>query len=471
MSFDHNKKLLDHKKRSDNPNCSLDLKECQFCGTLALNEYGITVHQRSDIDCMRRQNAIDSTNVVLSDARDGPLSKQQHQLDYNDEPFEDAGLFEIYGSNVTDNSNTKESTHDQDNANKCAVSSSNTEELFVLDQDSLHHPSRTTTGQRKRHVDPIIFDVPPPRDGTVVDSEKINRRIKKVSRGLSNTLPNAFITAELFYRECVRNDIKIKINVDKIEAQDEISNLESVICKVFRLTDFGCPDNAGHIDMIIRQFYDSICDCPDATNLGLTINQQHLYAFLETNGIIVRDTQILPLQDDFNLNEDEQDEEDERDAANALDIHESDSDEDTEFGHNPVNLIVTSVEQRLLSWQREIKNVRENTVFDKSDTANIELFDILRTSGAPKYLFESIQQWSAKHAYALSSSNAVKRSTFVRRIRNKVYGNDFSKHMEPNVEDVYLSHGARIPVVYFLFRASLASLLSNVELMKDKIFC
>ena len=77
MSFDHNKKLLDHKRRSDNPKCSSDLMECQFCGTLALNEYGITVHQRSDIDCMRRQNAIDSTNIVLSDAGDGPLSKKQ----------------------------------------------------------------------------------------------------------------------------------------------------------------------------------------------------------------------------------------------------------------------------------------------------------------------------------------------------------------------------------------------------------
>jgi hypothetical protein len=155
MSFDHNKKLLDHKRRSDNPKCSSDLMECQFCGTLALNEYGITVHQRSDIDCMRRQNAIDSTNIVLSDAGDGPLSKKQHQVDYNDERFEDAGLFEIYGSNVTDISNTKESFHDQDNRNKCAVSLSNTEELFVFDHDTLHHPSRTATGQRKRHLRPI----------------------------------------------------------------------------------------------------------------------------------------------------------------------------------------------------------------------------------------------------------------------------------------------------------------------------
>ena len=53
-------------------------------------------------------------------------------------------------------------------------------------------------------------------------------------------------------------------------------------------------------------------------------------------------------------------------------------------------------------------------------------------------------------------------------MRKKVYGNTFSKEIEPKMKEVYLSHGARIPVVYFLFRASIASLLSNADLMKDK---
>ena len=73
--FDTNRNLLRHKKASDIPKCSSDLVECEFCSTLVLNEYGLTVHQRTDIDCIRMQNAIDNTNVILSDGEDGPLSK------------------------------------------------------------------------------------------------------------------------------------------------------------------------------------------------------------------------------------------------------------------------------------------------------------------------------------------------------------------------------------------------------------
>ena len=473
--FDTNRNLLRHKKASDIPKCSSDLVECEFCSTLVLNEYGLTVHQRTDVDCIRIQNAIDNTNVILSDGEDGPLSKHQHQFDHNEEPFVDPGLLEIYGSDVTGNSNSKKRSSNNDNADKSSINSpSKTEELFVLDQDTISRGCTSTSQQRNRHLDPIIFDFPTESKGSRVDSKKLSRRIKKVSRGLSKSLPNEFITAQLFYADCVRNNVKIKISVDKIEGQSDISSLESVICKVFRLTNFGIPSNAGDIDTI-KEFYHFTCNCPEATSFDYTINDQHLYAFIEKHGVVVRDTTAR--QTEFNLTIEEQDDEDERDASNALDSDEyqsqsdseleSDDDDSTEVGNNAVNIIASSVDHRLISWQRQLKNVRENTVFDKSDIANIELFEILRTSGAPKYLFESIQKWSGRHAYTLSSCNPVKRSTFVRQIRKKVYGNQFSKEIEPKVEEVYLKHGARIPIVYFSFRASLASLLSNVELMKE----
>ena len=472
--FDSNRNLLRHKKASDNPKCSSDLVKCEFCSTPALNEYGLTVHQRTDIDCMHIQNAIDNTNVILSDGEDGPLSKHQHQFDHNDQPFEDPGLFEIYGGDVTGDSNSKKRSGNNDNTKKSSVSSSNTEELFVLDQDTISHGCKSTSRQPNRHLDPIIFDLPTESNGSEVVSKKQRRRINKVSRGLSKSLPNEFITAQLFYTECVRNNVKIKISVDEIEAQRDISSLESVICKVFRLTNFGMSSNAGDIDTIIKEFYNFTCDCPEATSFDHSINDQHLYAFIEKHGVVVRDP---PPETEFNSTVEEQDDEDERDAANALDTDEYDSQSDSELesddndipevGNNAVNIIASSVDRRLISWQRQLKNVRENTVFDKSDIANIELFEILRTSGAPKYLFESIQKWSGRHSYALTSCNPVKRSTFVRQIRNKVYGNQFSKEIEPKVQEVYLKHGARIPIVYFSFRASLASLLSNVELMNE----
>ena len=125
ISFDHNKKLLDHKKRSDNPDCKSDLVKCEFCGALALNEYGISVHQRSDMDCINRQIAIDNTNVVLHNAEDGPLSKNQQQLSYNEEPFEDSGLLEIYGDDAGKFTTRKRMT---ENGKKSTSLSSDTHE-------------------------------------------------------------------------------------------------------------------------------------------------------------------------------------------------------------------------------------------------------------------------------------------------------------------------------------------------------
>ena len=109
LLFENNKNLRCHKKQSNNPKCSPDLVECEVCGTVALNEYGIMVHQRSDMQCIHAQNAIDNTNVILSDGEDCPLSKHQHQFHDNNEPYEDPGLFEIYGSEITSNTNKKKS--------------------------------------------------------------------------------------------------------------------------------------------------------------------------------------------------------------------------------------------------------------------------------------------------------------------------------------------------------------------------
>ena len=461
LSFDHNKKLLEHKKRSDDPDCRTDLVKCEFCGALALNEYGISVHQRSDVNCMNRQIAIDKTNVI---GEDGPLSSNQHELNCSEQQFDDTGLFEIYGKDPDLDTCKKRSSQKPKDTNN---SSLETHDLFVFHQDSHSKSNSSMSQQKDMHIDPLLFDVPPQKDSTVVDPNKISRRMDKVTRGLSASLPKTFIAAELFYRECVRNDFTLRINLDEIEAEHHISKLQMAICKVFRLTDFSSPRNGGHINIMIRQFYDKICDCPDAMDVGITIKDQHLYAFLQTNGIIVKSNDLVPSEDYLNQNEEEQDEEDERIAANTVNLDESDSDEEVGVHNNGINTIVSSVEHRLLLWQRDIKNFRENAVFDKSDVANIELFELLRTSGAPKYLFERIQQWSFKHSHAISSSNPVKRNTFVRQMRKKVYGNTFSKEIEPKVKEVYLSHGARIPVVYFSFRAAVASLLSNSELMKD----
>ena len=71
--------------------------------------------------------------------------------------------------------------------------------------------------------------------------------------------------------------------------------------------------------------------------------------------------------------------------------------------------------------QKDIQNVRETAVFDKCDVAKIDLYEILRTSGAPKYLFEKIQKWGNENAVALQSCMPSKRNTFLKTINSKMY--------------------------------------------------
>ena len=464
VSFADNKSLLYHKKRSDNPKCQSDLIACDVCGALVLNDYGLGVHQRSDTDCINRRRAIEETSVLMRNTN-GPLSNNQHINQHNNEVLEDPGLFDIYSQ--SDNRAKSSDCNPTNNSNNSTYSSSDDHDIFVFEQDSPPCPPPSHIPQSNmRHVDPSLFDLPPTKDSTVVNSEKAARRLNKVTRGLSNSLPKHFISAHLFYRECKKRNTMLRIDVDKIQSCPHISKLALAIVKVFRLTVFESSQCSAQIDMFIRQFYDKICDCQEAAQFCHAIKEIHVYAFLERHGIVVNSLDIQT-GDSLNSTSDQQDEEDERLLENSLNIRERYGQVDIASANNGMNVVGSFVENKMLKWQKELKGVRENVIFDKSDIANIELFQLLRTSGAPKYLFERIQQWSARHSYAMSSSNPVKRQTFVKDIRTKTYGPNFSKELEPKIEYLYLLNGSRIPVVYFSFRAAVASLLSNNVLMKD----
>jgi hypothetical protein len=455
--------LLYHKKRSDNPKCQADLIPCEICGALVLNQYGLGVHQRSDVDCINRRVAIEEASVVMRHSG-GPLSNNQHVNVTEHEPNVFTGLSDVYGASDNEDKSIKKKTK----SSHSNYSSSDEYDYFHLEQEASSNKRRSHIAQPdQRHLDSSVFELPPPKDTTVVDSEKARRRLNKVTRGLAKSLPRKFISAHVFYNHCVKRNTMLRLDLDKIESQSNISRLESAILKVFRLTDFKSSRKSGQIDMFIRQFYDNVCDCPEVCQLSHPINNMHLYGFLERNGIVNNESDVRT-QDRMNLNEEEQEEQDERDLAIALNVDdESNSDDDDIIEIND-DVVVSSVEKRMLSWQKEVNDVQKNAIFDKSDVSNLELFELLRTSGAPKYLFERIQKWSANHSVALSSSNPVSRKTFVNRMRTKTYGPNFSKNLEPKVMDLYLTHGSRIPVVYFSFRAVLASLLLNKCVMKDE---
>ena len=336
--------MLYHKKRSDNPKCQSDLISCDVCGVLVLNEYGLGVHQRSDVDCINRRVAIEETSVVMRHAG-GPLSNNQHLNVTEEEPNEFTGLSDIYGASDNEDKFIKKKTK----CNHSNYSSSDEYDYFVLEQETSATNRRSHIAQPdQRHLDSSVFEFPPPKDTTVVDSEKARRRLNKVTRGLAKSLPRKFISAHVFYNHCVKRNTMLRLDLDKIESQSNISRLESAILKVFRLTDFKSSRKSGQIDMFIRQFYDNVCDCPDVCQLSHPINDMHLYGFLERNGIIINQSEV-PTQVRMNVNDEEQEEEDERDLAIALDVNESNSDADDIIEINDVDVVVSSVEKRMLS--------------------------------------------------------------------------------------------------------------------------
>ena len=480
-----NKKLLEHKKKSPLKECKVDLISCEFCNAQLLNEYGLAVHQRSDNECMKIADAVDHTNVIDIDET-GPLSQNAHGTGstIHTDIHDDEG-FAFYDEINVNNMKTKKKHNNSTNIN---------DDIFRFNQDVGLSINNHVPHPHQRYIDPLMFEQPPPKDDICVDPKVAARRLKKVQRGLLQTVPPGFVAAEVFFSECDKQKKLLRIDLDKIEEEEHLTEIESVILEVFRLTQFNNKNNVGEIKMFLKQFNDHSCDCAEMIAFPLPLKDQHVMAFLEIHATIVQhqDSGNEEEGDDdvfFNDNEQEQQDEDDQ-SQSGLSLRRgqcSDDEEGEEFqdmdmeneydsdngeggveNEFHINIVSHSVEQQMRSWQTDIKVVRESSVFDKCDVAKIDLYEILRTSGAPKYLFEKIQKWAKDNAVALQSSMPSKRNTFLKIINSKMYGKELIDRMKPKVEDVVLRHGARIPVVYFSFRAALTSLLMNPQLMKDE---
>ena len=480
-----NKKLLEHKKKSPLKECKVDLISCEFCNAQLLNEYGLAVHQRSDNECMKIADAVDHTNVIDIDET-GPLSQNAHGTGstIHTDIHDDEG-FAFYDEINVNNMKTQKKHNNSTNIN---------DDIFRFNQDVGLSINNHVPHPHQRYIDPLMFEQPPPKDDICVDPKVAARRLKKVQRGLLQTVPPGFVAAEVFFSECDKQKKLLRIDLDKIEEEEHLTEIESVILEVFRLTQFNNKNNVGEIKMFLKQFNDHSCDCAEMIAFPLPLKDQHVMAFLEIHATIVQHQDSGNDEegnDDVFFNDNEQEQQDEDDQSQSglslrrgqcsddeegeefqdMDMeneYDSDNGEGSVENEFHINIVSHSVEQQMRSWQKDIKVVRESSVFDKCDVAKIDLYEILRTSGAPKYLFEKIQKWAKDNAVALQSSMPSKRNTFLKIINSKMYGKELIDRMKPKVEDVVLRHGARIPVVYFSFRAALTSLLMNPQLMKDE---
>ena len=180
---------------------------------------------------------------------------------------------------------------------------------------------------------------------------------------------------------------------------------------------------------------------------------------IETNG----EVQLVTLEDYIELRL-ENSSHSENDEEVVIEVNLGDEDESIEQ-------VDEALDPLMFSFKEIIDQTRLHSVYTANDIANLELYEMLKSSGAPAYLFDSIQSWAYKHSSKLFLNNGQRlqrRNKFVRNMASKVYGNAFSDQMKPSVKVLMLPSQNTIEVVVCSFKAQLVSLLTDRKLMKPE---
>ena len=123
-------------------------------------------------------------------------------------------------------------------------------------------------------------------------------------------------------------------------------------------------------------------------------------------------------------------------------------------------------------------SIRENISWSQSDIALIELYNMHRVSGVPISLFDKTITWLKRNISKLIQPNSQSlnhlpsRSTFMKRMYKKIYGEKHVKNVSPKVVNVSLSlrdHGmTNTQVTIFDIKEVLTCMLSNNDIMNPK---
>ena len=126
------------------------------------------------------------------------------------------------------------------------------------------------------------------------------------------------------------------------------------------------------------------------------------------------------------------------------------------------------IDSDINDYVESAKNYRSTSHFDYEDLMLLELFDILREAGAPMYVFDRLTEWGHRNANDLALGKPNSRKVFFKNISKKTYGPDLSRDLKPINETHCLpSCRANIGIVRFSFKAKLASLLLDEDLMSS----
>ena len=127
------------------------------------------------------------------------------------------------------------------------------------------------------------------------------------------------------------------------------------------------------------------------------------------------------------------------------------------------------IDTTMISLQEDVCLTRNSRLFDRSDVASSELFNILKMASAPKYLFDKILNWAETNVSELQNvASFPKRKTFLKHMSNKVFGENFSNCSGPVQSQLVLPSGKEIPITTFSLRTTIASLLMDEVLMNPQ---
>ena len=116
--------------------------------------------------------------------------------------------------------------------------------------------------------------------------------------------------------------------------------------------------------------------------------------------------------------------------------------------------------------QKSIHTTWSDIIFENTEIAKIELYNMLTKANCPKYLFKDIQRWGIMFGRDLFGTISSKCNNFVNSIGRKVYGEKGFRIVEPKTKNLVLPRGSTIPVTSFSLKGAIVSLLTNPILMR-----
>ena len=437
--IDHARDTLEIDKDSSCLDC---LFQCEFCGKLWVNENSLARHMASNENCKRIQH----------------LEQNMSKLDRDVVVVEP----EYY----------KPSDLKKDLPKRMSSS-------IAFDFDTRYNRDDFMVNSRINGLEVTIAQSGPRMN-------KKARRSQKMSCPKFIEIDAPVLPQDIMQSSQVHKLTKCSIDLHIDKHRDAYNGyLSSHACKFFASMIPLCPKfNQGSLEGSIREIMFDLKNTSARTQLESGL--QSLPGFDSTYHFSdVSDEQIIMFilkHNESALEASEEIELEERDDTGSFisdhssrDNTNSDSDDasfearnDSDAGDAEEVEQVRVTDEAFKAIRDHVEQTRHESLYDHTELAMIELLEILQKSGAPLGLFNKLTSWCKRSADCFSNEKLTSRDEFIKRLSKKVYGEHMERALRPKVMRHQLPSGKSIDVTSFSFKAKLASILMNEELIQPK---